>query len=347
MGEERDPIERSSTSLKDSYDITTWEQRNWLDTLSVLIYKFITNATRAVTVAVAFVLLLLIVGVSTLTDPQVGILTALSAVPALGLAAYVWHSDVTGSEPISLLVATFLLGVLMANFAAVANSFLKPYFRPLAFAGSVVFFFLVVGPVEETVKLLAVRLHAYRSDNFDAVLDGAVYGAMSGLGFAFIENALYISRQVSVTELDLGLALIGLGGGIVPVRALVGPGHVIYSAFAGYYLGLAKFNSEDAGPIVIKGLIIAATIHATYNSTVGIGTGLLSHFLGLPSMVAFILFIVLYDGFFGYLLYRKIKQYRNAYRTAHEDSAEDADALSSSLEEYERGMDEKPIPDRG
>ena len=40
---------------------------------------------------------------------------------------------------------------------------------------------------------------------------------------------------------------------------------VIYSAFAGYYLGLARFNRRYAGPVVLKGLAIAVSLHALYN----------------------------------------------------------------------------------
>ncbi|TQR22379.1 hypothetical protein C9J85_12075 [Haloferax sp. wsp5] len=144
-------------------------------------------------------------------------------------------------------------------------------FGLVPFLGQVFFFFLIVGPVEETVKLLAVRLYAYSHDSFNAVIDGAVYGAMAGLGFATIENALYITRNARVGFRRR--RIIAAGGTITAVRALAGPGHVIYSAIAGYYLGLAKFNKENAGPIVIKGLILAALVHATYNSTVGLGYG--------------------------------------------------------------------------
>jgi RsiW-degrading membrane proteinase PrsW (M82 family) len=245
-------------------------------------------------------------------------------IPALGLAAYVWYSDVTSNEPLSLLIATFLLGVLTANFAAAINSVFSGYFQMIPVIGMVLFYYLIVGPVEETVKLLAVRLYAYRSDRFDAVIDGAVYGAMAGLGFATIENALYIFQGVEPAQLDFGLGLIGVGGQITAVRALAGPGHVIYSAFAGYYLGLAKFNRENRGPIVIKGLLIASLIHATYNTTVGIGSGLIWLALqavvpfSVPQLAAYLVYVVLYDGFFGYLLYRKIKRYRNTYWAVHD-----------------------------
>ena len=319
MNEPRDPVEKAAAGSADLYGIATWESRSLLDSVATVIYTVVHLLSRAIVVGLALLILVGIGGLSALSDPRIGLLTLLSAVPALGLAAYVWYTDSTTTEPLSLLVGTFLLGVLMANFAAVVNALLQPYFQGLSILGAVLFFFLVVGPVEETVKLLAVRLFAYGRDRFDAVVDGAVYGAMAGLGFAFIENALYITDALPTENAELGLGLIGVGGGITAVRAVAGPGHVIYSAFAGYYLGLAKFNPGKRGPIVVKGLLIAAFIHGLYNSTVTVGTSIIHLGTGLPELLSYLLYVVAFDGLFGLLLLRKIDRYRRAFRAAHAD----------------------------
>nr|WP_049907110.1 PrsW family intramembrane metalloprotease [Halovivax asiaticus] len=312
-GDDTDPVQTANDE-PDLYGITTWEKRSRLDSLSVGIYWLIVRTGQAVVILLALATILAIGGLSVLTDPVIGTLTAASALPALVLAAYVWQSDVTSSEPPSLLAITFLLGIVTAGFAAVLNGILQPIFATLEFVGLVLFFYLVVGPVEETVKLLAVRLYAYNDDRFAAVIDGAVYGAVAGLGFATIENAIYISRAIGdIGGLTLGLDLIGIGGDITATRALAGPGHVVYSSFAGYYLGLAKFNPGNRGPIVVKGLVVAAVIHATYNATAGLGTALIRDATGLPELLAFVLYVFGYVGFFGYLLYRKLRRYRRAY----------------------------------
>ncbi|MFC5278271.1 PrsW family intramembrane metalloprotease [Halorubrum rubrum] len=316
MDSRSDPVERGDDGDRDLYDVATWEERTSLDGLAVALYWLLTRSAKALLVLLAGVILLSIFasfGVGLIFDPAVAALVALSAIPAFGLAAYVYVSDVTTGEPLSLLVATFLLSVLTATFAAVLNGFARPLFEPLGFLGLVLFFFVVVGPIEETVKLLAVRLYAYTDERFDAVIDGAVYGAIAGLGFAVIENLLYIARSVDIADLSFGLAALGAGDGIAALRALAGPGHVVYSAFAGYYLGLAKFNPENRGPIVIKGLVIAATIHALYNTLVGPATVVLSSVSGLPQVPALFVFVVVFQGFFGYLLVRKLRRYRDAY----------------------------------
>ena len=328
MPSRSDPVESRADDDRDLYDIATWEERTSLDGLSVALYWLITRSAKALVVLVAFVALLLILGsfgLGLLFDPAVAMLVGLSAIPAFGLAAYVYVSDVTTGEPLSLLVATFLLSILTATFAAILNSVTQPYFEPLGFLGLVLFFFVIVGPVEETVKLLAVRLYAYTDDRFDAVIDGAVYGAIAGLGFVVIENLVYIAQTVELEELTFGVSALTAGDGITAIRALAGPGHVIYSAFAGYYLGLAKFNPEHRGPIIVKGLVVAAAIHALYNTLVGPVVSVVSAVTGLPRVPSLLLFVLAFQGAFGYVLLRKIWRYRDAYR-------ETRDAVAPTVE---------------
>ena len=318
MGTRRDPVQARTDGSLDLHDVVEWEQQTLLDAVAVFVYQALLIATRAFVVVLALFILLAEIALGTLgglADPWIGVMTVLSAVPALGLAAYVWHADVTTQEPLSLLVGTFLLGVLVAGFAGVLNTAVPAIFMSWGVdIGLIGLFFLVVGPVEEGVKLLAVRLYPFRDDRFDAVIDGAVYGAVAGLGFATIENALYITGSVAATSADS----LAVGGGTSIVRALAGPGHVIYSAIAGYYLGLAKFNPDDAGPIVIKGLLIAAVIHGGYNTLAQFVPEALATVTGLSWFGGFVLFVFVFDGVFGLILVWKIQAYRRAYRLVHD-----------------------------
>ncbi|MBX0295363.1 PrsW family intramembrane metalloprotease [Haloarcula nitratireducens] len=334
MGKRRDPVASNADRSTDLYEIADWEVRSRLDRFAHWLYHTGLWALRGMVILIALVILVLQVAFGSLgalgVQPLFAGLAALSAVPALLLALYIWRADVTSSEPLTLLVGTFLLGVLFAGFAGLLNVTLGDpvqsigsgfgIFEP---AGLFFFFYLVVGPVEESVKLLAVRLYPYRDDRFDAVIDGAVYGAAAGLGFATIENALYIVQNTETV--DGTIQAINAGSDIAAVRALAGPGHVIYSAFAGYYLGLAKFNPDDAGPIILKGLLIATVIHATYNTLSGPVTVVLSEFYGVSQFTAFFGFVIVYDALFGLLLLRKLNAYRRAYEQAHQvtDSSPD------------------------
>jgi len=343
----RDPVAVAAAEDDDLYDIATWEPRTGLDRLSVGTYRWLVRVARWFVILLALIILLAqfaLTGLAAIVNPVVGAFILLSVVPALALAAYVWVTDVTMREPLGLLVGTYLLGILLAGFAAVLNTIAQGYFRVLPVVGTALFFYLIVGPVEETVKWLAVRLYAYRDDRFGAVVDGAVYGAIAGLGFATIENTIYIAQQY-LTAIQAGSVTSPLFQAALPtafVRSFAGPGHVIYSAFAGYYLGLAKFNPENAGPIAVKGLLIAAFIHGTYNTVVTY-MGPIASILGIavaPALL-FLGFVVVYDGILLYALFRKISRYRAAYRAT---GAGGVRAEGEGATEVEDAPEEPPDP---
>jgi RsiW-degrading membrane proteinase PrsW (M82 family) len=336
MGQ-RDPVEARADRSRDLQEIATWEPRSRLDRIAVRMYAGAVAVGRGVVVLLSLAFVLGVGFLIVANDPAIGLLTVLSAVPALGLAWYIYAADVTSKEPFVPVVLTFFLSVFFATFAGIVNtsfSFVQAFGLP----GFILFFYLVVGPVEEAVKLLAVRLYAYGTERFDAVIDGAVYGAVAGLGFATIENALYIvqTTQMTATGTDLiAQQLDGVGESITTLRALAGPGHVIYSAFAGYYLGLAKFNRENAGPLVAKGILVAALIHATYNSLVSVVPGVVSALLGVGQLAAFFGFVLVYQGFFGYLLYRKITAYGRAYREVQNDAERVEESVTVESTEFD------------
>jgi len=344
----KDPVEARADESEDLYDVAEWEPRTALDNLAVALHAGGIRVARWSLYVLGFVIFLAILaggaGAIIIDNPFVLGLVVLSVVPAGLLALYVYRTDVTTKEPPTLLAVTFVLAIFFAGFAAVVNSTLGPL-QLLPLVGIPLYYYLVVGPIEEFVKLLAVRLYAYRDNRFDSVVDGAVYGAVAGLGFATIENVLYITQNLQgsgalLTAMTVDFAAqfseaVEAGGGITAVRSLAGPGHVIYSAFAGYYLGLAKFNRENAVPIVIKGLVIAAFIHATYNVLVGIVPGLVGLVVpGVPILVVFFGFVVVYVGLFFYILYRKLQRYRRAYERVH-DGTEDPEEMAPDLTEFE------------
>ncbi|MEF8855699.1 MAG: PrsW family intramembrane metalloprotease [Haloarculaceae archaeon] len=314
MPREDDPVKAAFGDDEDLYDIATWEVRTTLDRVAVATWRGLRRTGHWLLVSLALVLFageLALTGLLVAEQPILGGLAAFSILPAVALAGYFWLGDPTMREPLPTLALTFVLGVVLATIAAVVNTAVFSVVVDLVATDlavtvvAVALFFLVVGPVEETVKWLGVRLYAYRTAEFDAVVDGVVYGAIAGLGFATIENVVYISQGY------LGPAGTGLPGGLTGAvevatsRAFVGPGHVIFSAWAGFYLGLAKFNPTRRGPIVVKGLLIATVLHATYNTAVSFLPG---------GWEAFVAFVVLYDGFWIAALWAKLARYRQFYR---------------------------------
>jgi len=68
---------------------------------------------------------------------------------------------------------------------------------------------------------------------------------------------------------------------------------------------------------VIKGIVIASVIHGLYNTLVGPATTVLGTALGLSQLPALFVFVVGFQGAFGLILLRKLRRYRDAFRTVH------------------------------
>ena len=305
-----DPVQVAFAGRVDLYDIATWEVRTPLDSFAVSVTNALRTGRTVLLVAVALALFLTQAAVAALIvleEPAIGVLAVSSVLPAVAVAGYLWYDDPTRREPFVTLAATFVLSMLFASFAGVINTALGPTFEVLGIFGLLAFYFVIVGPIEEFVKWLAIRVYAYRTDTFRTVIDGVIYGAVAGVGFAAIENLIYIVVIYLEAGEAAGIDSTEAATMVAAQRSFVGPGHVVFSAWAGFYLGLAKFNPEHRGPIVVKGLLIAAFIHALYNTSVSaLGESL--PVLGLFG------FIVLYHGFWFTLLYRKVRAYRELYR---------------------------------
>nr|WP_216086545.1 hypothetical protein [Halovivax ruber] len=159
-GDDTDPVQAANDE-RDLYGITTWEERSRLDSLSVGIFWLLVRTGQVIVVLLALATFIAIGGLSLFTDPAIGALTVASALPAVALAGYVWLSDATASEPLSLLAITFLLGVVTAGFAAVLNGILQPVFATLELVGMVLFFLPRRGPGRGDGKIArspAIRL---------------------------------------------------------------------------------------------------------------------------------------------------------------------------------------------
>ena len=88
--------------------------------------------------------------------------------------------------------------------------------------------FILSGFVEELAKWVVLVAAVYHWDEFDEPLDGVVYGVAVALGFATLENFLFVTR---------------LGLGVAWQRAVFAvPAHALFGATMGYYAGRAKFD---------------------------------------------------------------------------------------------------------
>jgi protease PrsW len=116
--------------------------------------------------------------------------------------------------------------------------------------------FLLIGPIEEAFKFGAVWVAIYRRPDFREPFDGIVYACTAALGFASIENILYIME-------------FGAGPGSLLSRSLFAtPAHLLFSAMWGYSMGIARFRRTGELSTMLKGFALAAGLHGVYNFAV-------------------------------------------------------------------------------
>jgi len=159
-------------------------------------------------------------------------------------------------EPRSLIIRTFILGLAVAVPVAVIEVFLYPEFNgtaqgPMSLMLAAYLSFIVAGFPEELGKFLVVRLSMYRSQHFDEPIDGLVYSSTAALGFASIENFVY---------------LLSLGWEVILLRGFVSTlAHVFFSALWGYPLALYKTGRIKSRALIWVGLLASMIAHGVFN----------------------------------------------------------------------------------
>ncbi len=225
-------------------------------------------------------------------------------VPMFMFAAFVNWLDRYEKEPKLLLGAAFVWGaVIAAGGAFILNTAFGIGIYALTGSEGVAEFGTssIVAPIiEEGLKGLAVLMVflMFRSE-FDSVLDGVVYAAIAAMGFAAVENVLYIYRNGYLENGWEGLWTL------VVIRVfLVGWMHPFFTAFTGIGLAIARLSRNLLAKIVAvpAGYAIAVTAHAFHNTFSGlIGgvggfvAGTFVDYIGYTAMLLFIIWMVVYE----------------------------------------------------
>jgi RsiW-degrading membrane proteinase PrsW (M82 family) len=192
-------------------------------------------------------------------DLSVAYVVILGFAPALFWLWYFYLKDRYAPEPRSWIVRIFLLGMLSTIPIALIEAAFGVFVPEFALA-------VVVAPVvEEVGKFLVVYWFVYRRPVFDEPIDGIVYAVTAALGFAALENVVYLFAAYSETlALPLELSLL---------RAVLSvPGHALMSSMWGYALGHSLVTPHPTHTrLIVEGLLLAIVLHASFNLLVGAG----------------------------------------------------------------------------
>ena len=171
--------------------------------------------------------------------------------PSVLLVRYFVRSD-RYPEPGNVLWCTFLLGcaivIPVCVLELVVSVFLEDVGGPITQA--LILAFVVAAACEESFKFLVLHRYCARCPEFDEPMDAVVYGAVASLGFATLENILY------VVEGGLWVAV---------TRAVTAvPAHACFGAVMGYYYAQARFGSSGERSLVPV-LAVPILLHGLYD----------------------------------------------------------------------------------
>ena len=213
-------------------------------------------------------------------------------VPAIYLIIKVYRMDKIEKEPLGLIVRLFIWGAL-TTFAAMILEEIGMIILDCAADPTTMLYvalenFIVVGISEEFVKRWALKRVSWKNPAFNYHFDAVVYAVTVSLGFAALENVLYI--------MDFGLS-------IAPVRAVTSiPLHGICGVFMGFYYGNAK-AAEQSGEVskmqgqMLRSLLVPVLIHGFYDFTATLESD-------MAELVWLVFIIVLYI-----VAFRSLKKY--------------------------------------
>lgn len=181
-------------------------------------------------------------------------LLALALAPGAVIGLYIYLKDRYEPEPIRLVVLSFFLGFVSIVITLII-SFPVHWLIPIDekdLTEQAVHAFLFVALIEEFSKFIFVRWVLYPNKNFNEPFDGIVYAVSVSLGFAGLENIMYVMNS------DNGAAT-----GFMRMFTAV-PAHATFAVLMGYYLGRAKCE-EGKSYLAWYGLTAATLFHGAYD----------------------------------------------------------------------------------
>ena len=122
--------------------------------------------------------------------------------PVLFWGYFYYIKDKKEPEPLRLILRSFLFGAVTA-LPLIIIRFLFDWFPQfnLIVGLSTIITFVLLGFIEECIKLFTLMgLTRGKVIDVNQILDGAIYGVMVALGFAFIENIFYFAEFLKVAE---------------------------------------------------------------------------------------------------------------------------------------------------
>ena len=179
-------------------------------------------------------------------------LVSIAVAPVLIILFYIYLRDKYEKEPLLIMALAVLAGCIIIIPVIYAERFIS--MGSMAFPGywnAAYTAFLEAALTEEVFKFLAFMLLIWGNRNFNEKFDGIVYAVFISLGFALVENLLYVFNQ-------------GFSVGVMRAGTAV-PAHALFGVVMGYQLGLAKLYPKERLWRLMLALIWPIMLHGIYD----------------------------------------------------------------------------------
>ena len=175
-------------------------------------------------------------------------LLSISVLPVVLLLLYIYGKDKYEKEPLGMLALAFGGGIICVLMDLILVRIIQYiWYSETVFYSA----FVEAGFPEEICKFAILFFFFWWNKNFNEYMDGIVYATFVGLGFACIENILYVFSS-------------GFGTGIM--RAIISvPGHFLFGVLMGYFFSLAKFNSKKTLFYLLLSIIVPSLVHGLFD----------------------------------------------------------------------------------
>lgn len=175
-----------------------------------------------------------------------------SLAPVFIILFYIYFRDKYDREPLGMLIRALLLGMVIVVPVIFVERFLMSFSPPSGKVAEAAYHaFVVAGFTEEFFKFAGLYLLVWKSSSFNEQFDGIVYAVFVSLGFAGVENVLYVMDGGMQTAL---------------IRAITAvPAHAIFGITMGYYLGIAHRYQELRSSYLTRALLLPILLHGIYD----------------------------------------------------------------------------------
>ncbi len=209
------------------------------------------------------------------------IIIGIALLPSILLGLYIWVKD-PQKEPAVWLIGGFLLGGALCVPVALLETVIETFLFGLCFTPSNMIemsanAFIVAAIPEEGIKLLALWLLLRWNPHFDEHFDGIVYALSIGLGFAAVENVLYLDGESNWITIAIVRSLLAV------------PGHYAFAVLMGFFYSLYCFVDHSKKNAVCI-LLVPVLAHGIYDSLAM--TGQVNPYVGCVGFFVLIIFCI-------------------------------------------------------